>query len=100
MNPEHIEQVGDFLAIRWEDGSESIIGLEPLRRSCRCARCAGEPDLMGNLRIGAPPVFGAKSFLLRQWAQVGNYAISLAWGDGHDTGIYTFKYLRELGEAG
>ncbi len=27
---------------------------------------------------------------------VGQYAIGLRWGDGHDSGIYTFEYLREL----
>ncbi|HEY1266366.1 MAG TPA: gamma-butyrobetaine hydroxylase-like domain-containing protein [Candidatus Binatia bacterium] len=27
---------------------------------------------------------------------VGNYAIMFRWGDGHETGIYTFQYLRSL----
>ena len=31
---------------------------------------------------------------------VGNYAIKLTFDDGHDTGIYTWEYLRELGEQG
>jgi DUF971 family protein len=30
--------------------------------------------------------------------QVGNYALSFTWGDGHSSGIYTFRYLRGLGE--
>jgi len=30
------------------------------------------------------------------FGQVGSYAISIDWSDGHDTGIYTFRYLREL----
>jgi DUF971 family protein len=29
---------------------------------------------------------------------VGQYAIGLRWGDGHDSGIYTFEYLRELSD--
>ena len=32
--------------------------------------------------------------------EVGNYAIQLAWGDGHATGIYSFRFLRELAEIG
>jgi DUF971 family protein len=28
---------------------------------------------------------------------VGNYALALAWGDGHDTGIYSFEFLWRLG---
>jgi DUF971 family protein len=33
---------------------------------------------------------------LKNVAVVGNYAVSLSWGDGHDTGIYSYRYLREL----
>jgi DUF971 family protein len=29
---------------------------------------------------------------------VGNYAYSIEFSDGHDSGIYTFELLRELGE--
>jgi DUF971 family protein len=29
---------------------------------------------------------------------VGNYAYAIAFSDGHDTGIYTIEYLRELGQ--
>jgi DUF971 family protein len=29
---------------------------------------------------------------------VGNYALRIQWSDGHDTGLYTWKYLRELDE--
>jgi len=27
---------------------------------------------------------------------VGNYALSIIWGDGHDTGIYSYRWLRQL----
>ncbi len=30
---------------------------------------------------------------------VGNYAYNIAFSDGHDSGIFTFDYLRELGQA-
>jgi DUF971 family protein len=29
---------------------------------------------------------------------VGRYAINFRWSDGHETGIYSFRYLRELCE--
>jgi DUF971 family protein len=29
---------------------------------------------------------------------VGRYALNFRWSDGHETGIYSFRYLRELGE--
>lgn len=30
---------------------------------------------------------------------IGTYAVGFRWGDGHDAGIYTFEYLREIAEA-
>jgi ATP-binding protein involved in chromosome partitioning len=30
----------------------------------------------------------------------GNYALKVAWNDGHDTGLYTWDYLAELGREG
>lgn len=30
----------------------------------------------------------------------GNYAIKVTWSDGHNTGLYRWDYLRELGESG
>jgi DUF971 family protein len=35
---------------------------------------------------------------LREIEQVGNYALGLTWSDGHSTGIYSFRYLRSLGD--
>ena len=35
---------------------------------------------------------------LRDLSPVGNYALKLVWGDGHDTGLYSFRYLRELAD--
>jgi DUF971 family protein len=35
---------------------------------------------------------------LKDLAQVGNYALGLTWADTHNSGIYTFRYLRALGE--
>ncbi len=31
-------------------------------------------------------------------SSVGNYAITISWSDGHSTGIYSFEYLRAIGE--
>ncbi len=33
------------------------------------------------------------------WMQVGRYAVQFLWSDAHETGIFTFKYLRELDET-
>lgn len=93
-----IQKIGNELALAWSDGAESYLALEPLRRSCPCATCGGEPDVLGNLE--RPKVsYSDKSFNLTGWEMVGGYGIQPRWGDGHNTGIFTFPYLRKLGAA-
>ncbi len=49
LEPTNIQQIGDELAIAWNDGTESYFKLEMLRRACPCAACGGEPDALGNV---------------------------------------------------
>ena len=94
--PATIQQIGEEIAVAWSDGTETYLPLDLLRRSCPCAACGGEPDVLGN--IERPEVtYTARSFELRGWNIVGGYAIQPTWGDGHGTGLYTFPYLRRLG---
>ena len=37
-----------------------------------------------------------QSLVLAELEEVGNYAVRLEWGDGHGTGLYAFRYLRDL----
>ena len=92
--------IGDELAIRWGDGVESFIALEELRRHCPCAGCKGEMDVMGNLYKGPEIQLNVDSFRLVRIVPIGGYALQPAWGDGHNTGLYSFEYLRALGEGG
>jgi len=94
----NVQQIGDELAIVWNDGAESYFKLEILRRACPCAACGGEPDVLGN--ISRPHVnYNEKSFQLAGFQLVGGYALQPHWADGHNTGIYSFTYLRRLGQA-
>ena len=96
--PTSIQHVGDELAIAWNDGTETFLRLEALRRACPCAVCSGEPDVLGNLE--APEVRHAPaSFQLRGYHVVGGYALQPTWADGHGSGLYSFAYLRQLGAA-
>jgi DUF971 family protein len=92
---DRIEVIGQELAIRWSDASESYLGLELLRRNCPCAACAGETDLLGTVHGGKARLTDA-SFQLVSCEFVGGYALCPRWKDGHETGIYSFSYLREL----
>ena len=98
LEPTNIQQIGNELAIHWNDGEESYFGLEFLRRACPCAACGGEPDVLGN--ISRPRVsYTERSFQLSGFDLVGGYALQPRWADGHSTGIYSFTYLRRLGQA-
>lgn len=99
MRPLDIQHIGSELALKWDDGQESFIALEKLRRACPCAGCKGETDIMGNLYIGPEKPLKPESFRLVRWNNVGGYAIQPQWADGHSTGLYSFDYLRRLAEA-
>ena len=96
MQPTDLQQVGSELAIKWDDGQESFISFETLRRACPCAGCVGERDVMGVLHKGPAQALSPKSFQLARLARVGGYAIQPVWGDGHASGIFSFEYLRRL----
>ncbi len=96
LAPSNIQIIGNELAIAWEDGRETFMTLEQLRLSCPCAACCGEPDALGN--VMKPEVrHMVSSFELRGWQLIGGYAFQPTWGDGHATGLYSFRYLRKLG---
>jgi DUF971 family protein len=101
MRPLDIQHIGEELAIKWEDGTESFVPLKRLREACPCAGCKGEMDVMGNVykspesRVAGSPA----SFRLVRLERVGVYAVQPVWGDGHATGIYSFDYLRRVAEA-
>ena len=58
LEPTNIQQIGDELAISWNDGTESFFKLEMLRRACPCAGCGGEPDVLGQYFAAAGNVYG------------------------------------------
>ena len=96
--PNSVQQIGKELAIVWGDGREDYLSLETLRRSCPCAMCKGEMDLLGNVYKGPDRPYGLGAFLMHGWNRVGGYAIQIFWQDGHNDGIYSYEYLRKLGE--
>ena len=90
-----VQLIGDELAMRWSDGVESFLPLERFRQACPCAMCGGEPDVLGN--ISRPDVsYTPASFELVGWQPIGGHALQPRWGDGHNTGLYSFAYLRRL----
>jgi DUF971 family protein len=95
MKPSRIDIINNTFAIVWDDGKESFISFEALRRACPCAACKGETTVMTSYRP-EPPKYTPASFVLAEWRHVGAYAIHFAWRDGHASGIYPFEYLSKL----
>jgi len=97
--PVDIQMIGTEAAFKWNDGMESFLPLETLRRACPCAGCGGEPDVLG--RVIRPSVtYTPSSFLVTSYQIIGGYAFQPVWQDGHSTGLYTFDYLRRLATEG
>ena len=96
MRPLDIQRIGDELAIKWDDGTESYILLATLRRSCPCAGCKGEMDIMGNVYKNPERPLAPNAFELVRISHVGGYALQPVWADGHDTGLYSFEYLQHV----
>ena len=75
MRPLDIQQIGNELAIKWEDGTESFLPLRTLREHCPCAGCKGEVDIMGNLYKNPDRPLSEKAFQLVSLQRVGGYAL-------------------------
>jgi DUF971 family protein len=73
------------------------IPFDVLRRACPCAACRGEPGFAG--RFASQPQLRPGEDELADISLVGAYGLNAVWADGHNTGIYTFTRLRELGDA-
>jgi DUF971 family protein len=95
VKPKTIEIVNNILAIVWDDGQESYIGFDALRRACPCALCKGETNILVASKP-APGNYTMASFELRGWQFVGGYGLQPQWADGHAAGIFSFDYLRKL----
>lgn len=78
-----------LLSIEWEDGVVSALPIPYLRGWCPCAGCQGHGTVVAFHE--ADPGMGI-DFM----AEAGSYALHLRFSDGHDTGIYTWTWLRQI----
>ncbi len=86
------------LEITWADGRQARLPLRYLRQHCPCAGCQGERDLLGRQLLPIVKTAHDGPIAATGAELVGNYAPRIDWSDGHNTGIYSFRYLRELDE--
>ncbi|WP_051329743.1 gamma-butyrobetaine hydroxylase-like domain-containing protein [Niveispirillum irakense] len=86
-----LQRVEQLLHIRFDDGMEFALSAEYLRVESPSAEVQGHGP--GQKRI----VAGKAAVAIIGVEPVGNYAVRLRFDDGHDTGLYTWTYLYELG---
>ena len=89
-----IEENDSELSIKWSDEAETNYSAARLRKACPCAGCINE--WTGEKMLKDESVSDNLSF--SHITVVGRYALNFHFSDGHETGIYSFKYLRELAQ--
>jgi DUF971 family protein len=94
--PKQIQLIGDEVAIVWSDGSESYIPAAKLRALSPSAENTGERDLLGRRYGGHDGLRDFSGVTVTGWRPVGGYAIQFEFSDGHNTGLYSFEYLKAI----
>jgi DUF971 family protein len=100
LHPTKLELVDPMrLRITWSDGKAREYAVRELRDQCPCATCREKRNTPAPSTTQLPIITAAETQPLRIAAMkpVGNYAYSIDFSDGHNTGIYTLESLREMG---
>jgi DUF971 family protein len=82
------------LQIAWQDGHQSVFSHTLLRDICPCASCGGEQILFKRYQPAPQDRETPGRYELAGVQPVGAYALQFQWKDGHDTGLYSWDYLR------
>ena len=81
------------LTVTWDDGLSDALPVPYLRAWCPCAGCQGHSGAVRKQTV-------EESIGAVEIHEMGAYAIAIRFSDGHDTGIYTWDWLRRIGPHG
>lgn len=91
VTPE-LESTASHIILQWPGEPAIRVANRELRLSCSCALCVDERSHQPILDPATIPAdihaTGVRT--------IGNYALGIAWSDGHDTGFFPYKRLREM----
>ena len=93
--PRSIELTDGRLVIEWPDGYVGRFSPYDLRLQCPCAQCVDEDT--GKKRLDPKRV--PLDIRITGVEKVGRYAVTVAFSDGHNTGIYKYDRLKEMEDA-
>ncbi len=100
IRPEHLDLDRDRgLTVRWPDGRESFYPVAYLRRMSPSAETRQLREELARNPLTVLPagsVGQAEPLTAVDAELVGHYAIRIRFSDGHDTGLYSWSYLREI----
>ena len=93
MTPSDVKllKTSNMLRLSYSNGEQFDLPAEYLRVHSPSAEVRGHGAAEPKL------VFGKADVGIRTIAPVGHYALKIVFDDGHDTGLYTWAYLHELG---
>jgi DUF971 family protein len=86
------------LHVTFNDGTVAFLSLALLRRMSPSADARTEREAMAKnpLHVLSPRQAAGGPLTATTAELVGNYAVRIRFSDGHDTGLYAWKLLREL----
>ncbi len=90
-----IDLIGNQVAIKWGDGHESFYSMEKLRALSPSAETQGETDILGN-KHGGTNQSKYPGVTVKNFEFVGQYAVRFIFSDGHNTGLYSYDYLKTI----
>ncbi len=95
QQPRDIKAKGEqrCLEITWAADAVDRYSFRFLRAECSCAGCVDEFSGVRTLDLSTIP----DDIAIKAMSLVGNYAVKITWTDNHDTGLYTWEKLRQLG---
>lgn len=100
--PTELKLVEDSaLLIEWNDGQRRRYPFSYMRNHCPCATCRHEnsEEATDPMQLPVLSPVELEPIKIEKMSLAGNYAYRITFSDGHNTGLYTFELLRELGDV-
>lgn len=83
------------LTLLYADGETVSVDFKTLRAGCGCAVCVDE--FSGEQKLDPDSI--PDDIHPESVGQIGNYAVSIKWSDGHDTGFFPYRRIKELAKS-
>ena len=98
QSPKHLDLARDRgLTVHWTDGTQSFYPIAYLRRMSPSAEARTlREQLAKNPLTVLPNTDGGEPLTATTAELVGNYAVRIRFSDGHNTGLYSWDYLRQI----